>query len=76
MLGFWLNRDLLKGLHAYNVYTGIEIVEVSYEEESGERLIEPGPSLSDVEAMMHYVREQFPDGWRITEDGEIQRRDG
>ena len=70
MLRFWLNRDLPEGLHTFNVYKGVEIVEVSYEE-NGERRIEPGPSPNDIEAMQRYIQVQFPSGWRIM-NGEIQ----
>lgn len=31
----------------------------------GESWIEEGPSLDDIEAMMRYIQEQFPRGWRI-----------
>ncbi len=71
MLKFWLRRsNLSEGL--YGDGSAVEIVEEHSEGQPYEGgSIEPGLSLEDIEAMLHYLQVRFPHGWRRTVDGKI-----
>jgi hypothetical protein len=64
----WLDKkpiDLTKFELVVCYHTGIEAF--GSKEIGGE----PGPTLLDIEAMQRYIQKQFPEGWKITSDGNV-----